>query len=499
MWAYPSTIPSGLCGLTTYRLDCINKVCRPDGIVSSFYPPPMNSQFLSKSSNSRVLALVIAVAALASGIGYYGVTQFGQRQEPKTKEQPTLAVQQVVALGQIEPQAEVIKVSVPATLSNDRVAQLLVERGDRVTIGQTIAILDSRDRLQGLLAEAKEQVNLAQAELAQVRAGAKTGEINSQKAEIARTQAQSLGEERTQRESLARLEAQWLGDKAVQQAAVSRLEGDKNVQAAGIKKIAAELSNARSELRRYEQLYKAGAIAQSQYDTKRLTMDTLAQQLNEAKAILIRSESTGNKQISEGKANLQRIIATGSKQISEAKAVLARIRSTSDQQVIAAQGTLSKISEVRPVDLKTAEAKVNRAIIAAKRAEIELAQAYVRSPAAGQILEIFAKPGEVVKDNGLVNLGQTNQMQVVAEVDQSNIEKIHKGQAAILKGEAFSGELRGTVHEIGLAVSRQTTFSNQPGENLDQRVVKVRIHLNPEDSKRVAGLTNLQVQVAIQP
>jgi HlyD family secretion protein len=460
----------------------------------------MNSQFLSKPSNRRVLALV---AVIAVGSGYYGVTQFGQHQTPKTKEPPTLVVQRVVALGQIEPQAEVIKVSVPATLSNDRVAQLLVQRGDWVTVGQTIAILDSRDRLQGLLVEAKEQVNLAQAELAQVRAGAKTGEIDSQKAEIARTQAQSLGEERTQREALAKLEAQWLGDKAVQQAALSRLEaqleGDKNVQAAGIKKIAVELSNARSELSRYEQLYKAGAITQSQYDTKRLTVDTLAQQLTEAKAILIRSKSTGNKQISEGKANLQRIIATGSKQISEAKAVLVRIRSTSDQQVIAAQATLSKILEVRPVDLKTAEARVNRAIVAAKRAEIELAQASVRSPAAGQILEIFAKPGEVVKDNGLVNLGQTDQMQVVAEVDQSNIEKIRKGQAAILTGEAFTGELRGIVHEIGLAVSRQSTFSNQPGENLDQRVIKVRIHLNSPDSKRVAGLTNLQVKVAIQP
>lgn len=70
---------------------------------------------------------------------------------------------------------------------------------------------------------------------------------------------------------------------------------------------------------------------------------------------------------------------------------------------------------------------------------------------------------------------------------------------AAITGESFSGELRGTVREIGLEVSRQEIFNNQPGENLDQRVVKVRIHLNPEDSKRVAGLTNLQVQVAIQP
>jgi HlyD family secretion protein len=463
----------------------------------------MKIQFLSKSSNWQMLALVIAAAAVTGGIGYYGISQFQSSQAPPAKELAAPAVPKVVALGQLEPQTEVMKISVPGTLSNDRVAQLLVKRGDLVRSGQTIAILDSRDRLQGLLAEAREQVNLAQAELAQVRSGAKTGEINSQTAEIARIQAQLLGEERAQQESLARLEAQLLGDKLSQKAALAgleaQLEGDKQVQSATIKKLTAELNNTQAEFRRYQQLYAAGALSQSQYDTRRLSVDTTIQQLNEAKAILVRTQTTGNKKIGEAKANLQRTIATGNKQISEAKVVLARIRSTGGQQVNSAQGTLSKISEVRPVDIKTAQAKVDRAISAAKRAEIELAQAYIRSPVAGQILEIFAKPGEVVKDNGLVNLGQTDLMQVVAEVDQSNIARIRTGQAAILTGEAFSGELRGTVHEIGLGVSRQSTFSNQPGENLDRRVIKVRIRLNPEDSKRVAGLTNLQVQVAIQP
>jgi HlyD family secretion protein len=49
-----------------------------------------------------------------------------------------------------------------------------------------------------------------------------------------------------------------------------------------------------------------------------------------------------------------------------------------------------------------------------------------------------------------------------------------------------------------LQVNRQNVFSNQPGENLDSRVIEVKIRLNPEDSKRVAGLTNLQVQTAIE-
>jgi HlyD family secretion protein len=68
----------------------------------------------------------------------------------------------------------------------------------------------------------------------------------------------------------------------------------------------------------------------------------------------------------------------------------------------------------------------------------------------------------------------------------------------VISSQAFAGELRGTVAQIGLQVNRQNVFSNQPGENLDSRVVEVKIRLNPEDSKRVAGFTNLQVQTAIE-
>jgi HlyD family secretion protein len=266
-----------------------------------------------------ILGGVLGVSLL--GVGLYRA--FGNQvlqRSPATPEQPaaTPEIKTVTALGKIEPKGKVIKLSAPASAQGSRVEKLLVAEGETVQAGQVIAVLDNSEKLQAAHIKAQEAVKVSQANLAKVQAGAKTGEIDAQKSELARIQAQTLGEERTQRESLARLEAQWLGDKAVQQAALSKLEaqleGDRNVQTASIKKIAAELSNARTELSRYEQLYKAGAIAQSQYDTKRLMVDTLAQQLNEAKAMLSRSESTNTKQINEGKANLQRIIATGSKQ-----------------------------------------------------------------------------------------------------------------------------------------------------------------------------------------
>lgn len=53
------------------------------------------------------------------------------------------------------------------------------------------------------------------------------------------------------------------------------------------------------------------------------------------------------------------------------------------------------------------------------------------------------------------------------------------------------------VKEIDLQVSQQKVFSNQPGENLDRRVVEVKIYLTPEDSKRVTRMSNLQVQTAV--
>jgi HlyD family secretion protein len=424
-----------------------------------------NIQPKAKRSNRQLVAWVAGLALLTGGASHYGILHFAQVDQQSKVQEQAPAPAQVVALEQLEPQSEVIKVSVPGTLSNDRVTQLLVQRGDRVTQGQVVAILDSRDRLQGLLAEARSQVSLAQAELAQVKAGAKSGEIAAQTSQIDRLKSQRQGDVIAQQETVARLEAQ--------------LEGDRTVQMATIRRLAAAQQNLDKEYQRYQSLYTAGGISQSLLDSKRLAADTAREEVTEARTVL------------------ERIDRTAARQLSEARAVLTRDEQTGESQIDEAKANLDRIAEVRPVDIQTAQAKVNQALTGAQRAEAELAQATVRSPVAGRILEIFAKPGEVVRDDGLLSLGQTEQMQVVAEVYQSEIQKIREGQSATITSEAFVGELRGTVHEIGRSVSRQNTFSNQPGENLDQRIVKVRIRINPEDSKNITGLTNLQVQVAI--
>jgi HlyD family secretion protein len=384
-----------------------------------------------KPAARRLVPWIIAAIIISIIAAFYGISQFGSDKSVSSSAEKTAPpVKKVTALGRLEPEAQLIHLSTPLALNNDRIAQLRVEEGDQVRAGQIVAILDSQDRLQAALAEAQKQVRVAQSRLAQVKAGSKVGEIQAQRATIARLQAELQGETATQRAGTAR----WM----------------------------AEVKNADAEYQRFQQLYQQGAISISSLDSKRLVAQTAQAQLNEAKA----------------KQN--------------------RVQGTLPQQIKEAQATLDRIAEVRPVDIRVAQSELERSTAVLRQAKINVEQSYVRAPSDGQILKIRARRGETIRDAGIADFGQTSQMIAVAEVYQTDIGKIKLGQPAVITGDAFSEKLEGTVSQIGLQVSKQNVFSNQPGENLDRRVVEVKIRLHPKDSKRVAGLTNLQVQTAIQ-
>lgn len=256
------------------------------------------------------------------------------------------------------------------------------------------------------------------------------------------------------------------GEIAAQQATIARLQAELQgavaAQTAQIAQRQAELDNASSEYDRFHALYLEGAIAASALDGKRLLVETTQAQLLEASAQQDRTVSTLQAQIREAEANL------------------------------------SRIQEVRPVDTRVAQMEIDRAIAAMQRTQADLDQSYIRAPIAGQIMKIHAWPGEKLGENGLLELGQTRNMAVVAEVYQTDIHSVRVGQRVAVTSQAFPDTIAGTVSELGLEVSQQNVFSNQPGENLDRRVVEVKIHLDPQQSQQVAGLTNLQVQVAIE-
>ena len=428
----------------------------------------MSYKLLFKSPSPGLIGLMLAASAIPIGVAVYGVSNFGQMGKTSvTESKPIVPIGQIVtALGRLEPVTEVIKLSAPLALDGDRIVEVLVKEGDNVKIGQVIAILQSRDLLKKSVIQSQQQVKVAKAKLAQIKAGAKSGEIQEQSAIVERIKAQYAGDKQSQQENIARISAQW--------------EGDRIAQTATINKLTAELKNAESEYQRYQQLFSEGAISNSVIDSKRLNVETAKQTLSESQAILNRINTTANKQLAEAKVALNRINNTSNKQISES------------------QGKLNSIAEIRPVDVQLAQTEIESAIANLNRAKTELEAAYIRAPINGQILKIHTRVGEKTDDKGIADFAQTSKMMAVAEVYQTDLSKIKLGQKAIITSQGFTGELQGTVQQIGLQVKRQNVFGDQPGENLDSRIVEVKIHLNPEDSKRVSGLTNLQVQTTIK-
>jgi len=390
----------------------------------------INIPWKSKGRSPLIAMLGVGCLLLVGGVAYrVGISRPNQQSSAVVSGAPAIAT--VSALGRLEPQGEVIQVFAPTAAEGARVETLRVTHGQRVRKGDVIAVLDTAARRQTALQEAQEQVKVAQAQLSQVEAGAKSGQIRAQSRVVDRQQVELQTETEAQEATIARLRA--------------------------------ELNNAELEARRYQVLYTDGAVSASLRDGKQLTADTVRQQLNEAQANLIRIQRSRQQQASE------------------------------------AQATLDQIAEVRPVDVNVARSQVSAAQARVARAQAELDLVTVRSPQDGQVLKIHIRPGELVGTQGIVSLGQTRQMVAVAEVYELDISRIRVGQTAtaISKNNAFPEVLRGKVVEVGLEINKKDVLNTDPAAQFDALVVEVKALLDEASSRRVAGLTNLSIQVLI--
>ncbi|MEP0926190.1 MULTISPECIES: efflux RND transporter periplasmic adaptor subunit [Cyanophyceae] len=258
-----------------------------------------------------------------------------------------------------------------------------------------------------------------------------------------------------------------LGNSQVQEASTRVGQIDEPQQAAiaaqqsAVESLQAELSVAEIDLARFQALNESGAISRQELDRQQATVNSLRADLGNAQATKQRLE----------------------------QARLSDIRNA-QAQVASARATTTRAQVASQVD----SAAQNLAL-----AEAQLARTIVRSPQAGQVLDVFAYPGEAVSpaDGPILALGDTRQMVVVAEVYETDIGLVELGQPATItsRNGAFSDTLTGTVSEIGLQIAKNDVLDDDPAANADARVVEVRVQVDQSDA--VAALTNLQVDVAI--
>lgn len=161
--------------------------------------------------------------------------------------------------------------------------------------------------------------------------------------------------------------------------------------------------------------------------------------------------------------------------------------------------TLSRYQAIdaTQADIAVAEANLAAARVDLTRAEQNLESAYVRAPSAGTVLDINAQAGERAGSAGIIDLGDTSQMTVEAEVYQTLIGRVAIGDPVTVSADALAQDLTGTVTAIGLEIGRQSITSDDPAANTDARVVDVIVTLDAASSELARGFTNLDTIVRI--
>lgn len=134
---------------------------------------------------------------------------------------------------------------------------------------------------------------------------------------------------------------------------------------------------------------------------------------------------------------------------------------------------------------------------AAQEARLKLAAAQIRSPLDGTLIRIYSWPGMKETSDGLALIGRTGKMQVWAQVFQSDVAKIQPGQTATIKPETgnFLKTMTGRVEAIIGNVSERDLFATNANNDVNARVVLVKLNIDPQYQPQVEQLSGMNVTV----
>jgi HlyD family secretion protein len=142
-------------------------------------------------------------------------------------------------------------------------------------------------------------------------------------------------------------------------------------------------------------------------------------------------------------------------------------------------------------------ADIDSSRAALDRAQTQLAAAEVLSPLDGNLIRIYSWPGMKETDEGLALIGRADRMQVWAQVFQTDVNRLRIGQPAVVTAESggFKGSINASLASIISQVSERDLFAITGNNDVNARVVLVKLDLDPADRRRVERLSGLNVIV----
>ena len=130
-----------------------------------------------------------------------------------------------------------------------------------------------------------------------------------------------------------------------------------------------------------------------------------------------------------------------------------------------------------------------------KNIKIDLFNSKLRSPIDGFILEINARVGERPKNEGILDIGSSQNMEALIEVYESDIDRVFISQNVVLSSEngGFQNNLKGKVIRISPQVKQRKVLSTDPTGDADSRIIEVLVKLDKESINIVQNYAGMKV------
>ena len=130
-----------------------------------------------------------------------------------------------------------------------------------------------------------------------------------------------------------------------------------------------------------------------------------------------------------------------------------------------------------------------------KNIEIDLFNSKLRSPIDGFILGINTRVGERPKNEGILDIGSSQNMEALIEVYESDIDRVFISQNVELSSEngGFQKILKGKVIRISPQVKQRKVLSTDPTGDADSRIIEVLVKLDKESINIVQNYAGMKV------
>jgi HlyD family secretion protein len=154
----------------------------------------------------------------------------------------------------------------------------------------------------------------------------------------------------------------------------------------------------------------------------------------------------------------------------------------------------------RAEDVAIAQANLSLADATLQEQRVLLQKTQLYSPSDGVILRRYLKTGETISIQPLIpilQVGDTARLRVRAEIDETEIGQLKRGQRAWVSAAAYPNRrFSGSISRIGERMGRKTVRSDEPTDKNDTNVLDILIDLDDPGVRLPIGL---RLDVFLEP